>query len=377
MKTRKLLALTLALVMAMALMIPAFADDPPVGPAITVNYGTSLETDIAGLFPDVTFTYGIATTSAPTGGADKVTFTPAAAEDTVTGFATGGAADLTRSVTDDGTFGIQFAADAPIGEYRFTITQTAIDTAGVAKKDTETGTRLIQVLVANALVDGVPTGAIEVVGVSVITVEEAGEDPAVKDDNFTWEDGILTINSLFANAYDADNAATYLTLKKQVAGAYARLDDEFAFTVAITDTNAGVVYDLYNAEGLVSENNAFPAGGAFTLKHNEYVVLKGLSAAATAVITEAADDEYIASYAITDGATATNAATDNALATPAVEEDGDHLVAGDTVVFTNTFAGEEPPTGVLLSILPYALMVVLAAVAVAFFLVMRKRRVED
>lgn len=192
----------------------------------------------------------------------------------------------------------------------------------------------------------------------------------VADNNGTYT-GTNEKSEAFINKYTTND----LTIQKTVTGNQGNKGQYFEFTVEIitNKSNAGDKYtvDLVNA----SENNnaeELTVGvdgnvtATYKLKHNESIIIKGMTASTTYKVTEVlnATEGYTTTYKI-DGGTATTG-----LATTGLDTMADDA----TVEFTNN-KEVTTPTGIITTFAPYVLMVAFAAVVAFFFLRRRNREI--
>lgn len=241
------------------------------------------------------------------------------------------------------------------GIYRFTVTPEQSDStyAGVNVDET---VRYIDVYVAYPLdQEGNvnQNAAVEITAVKLVN----------KDSNATTDGENVNYTSK-QDAY-MNTFTTYdVTITKNVAGQMGDKSKEFNFSIDVTDPNATAVLSsvtLQNANATSAsfaskENGTSVANVVADLHHTESVVIKGVPKGATVDIDETNADGYTISYS-------ENAA--NGQATVGTED-----VA---VTVTNT-RNAVTPTGIVMDIAPYALLVVIAAAGCFVFL--RKRR-ED
>ena len=161
--------------------------------------------------------------------------------------------------------------------------------------------------------------------------------------------------SPFTNAYV--NVAS-LTISKAVKGTFADRNKEFTFTLVINGATAAN-RELKKGEGTITTD----ADGKFTLKDGESVIVTGLEAADTYKVVETPED-YTPSID-NAGVTVNDATAEGNMTT--------ELTSGDkTVAYTNE-RNASTPTGVIMTIAPYALMVVLAGAFAVVFLTRRNR----
>lgn len=247
------------------------------------------------------------------------------------------------------------------GIYRYVVTEVATTIDGVTNDTADT--RILDVYVDSNAATADLTIAGTVLHPDASIIDGGTGTPAAAYPNK---------NAGFTNTY----ATKDLTISNTVTGNQGYRQKYFEFTVAITGAAEGTKYtvDLADATSTAIDNHTnsaeltVAAGGTVTatymLKHDQSIVIKGVTADTKYTVTEviAATEGYTTTYAI-NGATAVEA-----LAT------GEQTMgeAASTVAFTNHRAGTVP-TGILLEVAPYVLIVALATCALVIFLVSRKR----
>lgn len=157
-------------------------------------------------------------------------------------------------------------------------------------------------------------------------------------------------DATFINDYSSNHGSqkNYKVIKV-VGGAMGDTSKAFNFTVTITGPQ-GKEYNIVKTD---QDGNTTTEDNTFTLKHNEFVTIYGISTNDTVSVVE--DSYESAGYSTTQ----------------AVETDA---TTGDkTETFTNT-KDTTTPTGVIMNIAPYVLMVALAGGIAFFFL--RRRHAE-
>lgn len=267
------------------------------------------------------------------------------------------------------------------GVYRYVISETP-STGDLSVEDDADLTRIMDVYVIDN------AGDLEVQGY-VLHDNEA--NAVVK------ADGSLTDGKAdgFINRYVTED----LTLSKTVAGNQGSKDEYFEFTVHISDAVEGTIYtvDLSNADATTRTNainttaHTNPATltvgsdgtvtQTFWLQHGQSIVVQGLAKETAYHTTETKatlDAEgYTASAAITgdtkDG-TATNG-NDMSMDTTTKVKDA-HIEADTTVAYTNTKSGTIP-TGVLMTIAPFAAVTILGGVGAATIAMKKKKEDEE
>lgn len=241
------------------------------------------------------------------------------------------------------------------GVYHYTVSETKDSYDGITY---DTAARDLYVYITNG------SSGLEVSNVVLGKwVEKSANDKIetvfVKDDSWT-------------NVY---NGVYTLTVTKAVTGLQGDKNKDFKFTVSV----AGVVGEKYKVEYKTKESdtnwtvatldssNTTTTGATksleINLKDTGIIKIYGLSATDTYTISEEnySTDGYTTSYKVgTANAVSANTATD-AMGN-----------ADTSIVYTNNKEGNTP-TGVIMTIAPYALMVVLAGAFAVVFLSRRNR----
>lgn len=175
---------------------------------------------------------------------------------------------------------------------------------------------------------------------------------------------------------DEDTYTTYtLTVTKNVEGAMADMTQKFSIDVDFTDLSAGTKVTV----GGVQTADGASADGALSvsksLGDNESMTITGVPADAVYTVVEniAQTDGYTTTATVQKGtgeatpADVTPAAQTQTVATQTMG------LQNNAVVVTNT-KNAVNPTGIIMNVAPYALMVVIALAGVVVFL---RKRVED
>lgn len=280
--------------------------------APATSFSFTVATGDAGTYNDGTNEYVVyAGVGTPTVG-NPITFTPAASDI--------GQTALTGTTT------ISFANvtfQAP-GIYHYTVTETAGSYDGITY---DTTTKDLYVYVVNG------TNGLEIEGAVL-------RDTTGKSDGFT-------------NAY----ATGDLTITKTVTGNQGDKNKDFSFTVKV-DGAAGEQYKIVVNNGTAAVLTS-GTETTITLQHGQSAVIYGLSANDAYTVTE------------------TNYSSDGYTTTITGADTSNGLVAtgkgADTITYTND-KNVGTPTGVLMNIAPYAIMIVLAGVCAVLFL--RKKNHE-
>lgn len=167
----------------------------------------------------------------------------------------------------------------------------------------------------------------------------------------------------FTNDYGKTNDTTHdVTVEKVVTGDMANMSDTFTFSVSVKG-DAGEVYKVVYTQSGIVETTSVTSGSTINLDkigNGDTIHIYGLSATDTYTVTETDNQGYTVSDDDTDSAAGTV----------------DGTVAADNSQHTITNTKDAAtPTGIIMSVAPYALLVVLAAGACVVFL--RRRGAED
>lgn len=270
------------------------------------------------------------------------------------------------------------------GVYRYVITETADANQGVTN-DAD-ATRVMDVYV----VHDDTTKALKVEGYVLQNGEANG---AVKADG----SGTTGKSKGFTNTYTSHD----LTISKAVTGNQASRDEYFKMTVKISNAVAGTVYKVAGAGetfDATTKTNGVNAGEPHTnpatltvgtdgtvtedfwLQGGQSIKIQGLADKTAYSINEDAalmnNEGYDPSAAIS-GDTKTgaeDAAKDIAMDTTTYTVADDAITADTTVAYTNHKNGTIP-TGIIMSVAPYAAIVLLGGAGAT--IVMRKKKEED
>lgn len=188
---------------------------------------------------------------------------------------------------------------------------------------------------------------------------------------------------------DPENQSANLVLSKTVAGVYGNKEQDFSFKVTVehnseaADTQYSYVKGTINALGnFVEPQNPeyklLPEDGIIKLKHNEAIKIVGLTENDKYSISETVDNKYTTSADVTLEDTSYDAdyigpgeGTYDVKETTGLTSTEITSQNDIQVKYTNTHK-EVTPTGVIMNVAPYVLMVVIAAAGCFVFL--RKRR---
>lgn len=323
---KKLMALFLAMVMIMGLSATAFAaESDENGETTTPKVTSSVTADVenGGSFT-INKEYSV------TGTAPEETFTFTVSKSEVKDGEAGTAPDITiGSVTFDGTktetkpVTVTLPTYQQVGEYRYTISETASNNAGVTTQDPLT----LTVYVVNG-----ENGL-----VCKVALKNSEGD---KVDGFTGD---------FANKYESGS----LAVSKTVTGNMG--DKTKEFTVTVTFTNANGASTISYVEDGETETISFTEGTAsaeIALKDGETITFTNIPTGTTYIVEE---NDYT-----NEGYVATCVYSDNSKSISANDE--------DTVSITNDKNNVAVDTGITMDSLPYIMLLALVVMAgVAFF----------
>jgi len=204
--------------------------------------------------------------------------------------------------------------------------------------------------------------------------------------------GIRNISYPFVNDY---NTAA-LTVTKLVTGDMADPKLAFSFTLALVSPSGGndsasYTYQKYDmgsdhavggsataADTAVAGGSGTIAnGGTFTLTHNQYIQIIGLPSGERVTTTESGTTDYRTTITVQHGNTATPAVLTTVRTNVTANK-----TTGQQTIFTGAGAVNQEnftnnkesvtPTGVILNILPYALLAIVAVVVIVILLKKRK-----
>lgn len=283
---------------------------------------------------DFTFTVTDGTGDADTQIVDEDDVTPGV-QITANNYATGTATQSTKVDID-----FNVGAFTVPGEYTYILNEVDPQIPGMSY---DSNAYTLEVTVVNANADD-PDGTYKILGA---TLTKTGEGSAKTD----------TITNTYST-YD-------LTLDKVVTGNFGDKTQDFTFTVSFTTNNENAT-SFMNGTNVVN----FVDGSApveVTLKDGENVKFSGLPADVTYTIVEKEATDYTTTIA----GTGVNS-SDDKTANGDVKVDGS---AQDvTVTYTNS-RDTTAPTGIMMDIAPYAVLVVIAAAGCFIFL--RKRHAKE
>lgn len=337
-----------ALAMVLAMAVSVFAVNASAATEGYTKIGTftkKVTTDGHTYAPDTTFSYNVkgalagkATVKAKDGTATEIEYYAGNTGDlkfTDTIFAPG--TTVSAEYTVDGEIELKDKAYDRAGIYHYTVQEE--DTPAYDGIAYDTALRHVFVYVVNG------TNGLEVSSI------------LITDGEFNKQDGV------FVNNYGAGtNDTTHdVTIKKTLSGNMTDPEKVFHFNVKVTPSDGAkekykVVLNGNVTDPLVVDEKTGDAEITYTLKGGEYVTIYGLSTNDTIEVTEqeAGQDGYTTGVNYTD------------VVNKKVTKDG-------AVIEVVNTKNNVSPTGVIMTIAPYALMVVLAGAFAVVFLSRRNR----
>ena len=341
-------------------------------PAITFNYtiapGSAVAADSTNNTPAIIAGVGTPTIGSATFASGETTYTSVQGNDQVT--LTNGKKYAKKTVTVDFT-NVSFTQP---GIYRYVITESTNNDNKAVSYDTQTTgtarTRYLDVYV------------IDNNGALAVSEYVMHETTAVVENNNTetTEDDVAADKS---SGFVNEITSHELTFGKEVTGNQGSKDKYFKFTLTISGAQANTTYevDLSAAEASPTQtaatvydtmsNPATVTTGShgvvteyFYLKDGQYITVKGLPEGYMYELSEVVED-YTATNGISQDTNGTTAYQDPVVNTTGVNAD---IKTG----FTNDRSGVIP-TGVLLTIAPFAIGILLFGALIIFIIAKRRR----
>lgn len=311
--------------------------------------------------PAATFTYDV--TAGPEQNADatqnkgriEAGITPGAVEVQDAVF-TAGEDTTVGNVTAGGTI------DASATDFKYAVKEITVDFSGVSFTAPGVYRYVIDDVTTNPA-----TGVTCDTNQYYIDIEvQSDADGKLSIGDVGFNNGTTKVTA-FVNTF----ASTSLTLQKEVTGNQGDRNKYFEFEVKLENAPVGSIYTLtLPTESYQSNPSQMTVGEDKTatekvyLKDNQSIVINGLTAGTQYTIKET---DYT-----TEGYTTTNNKNTGA------DADGkttgqQTMTAADTVTFTNDKAGTVP-TGILLDVAPYIVLVALVGVGIIALFATKKRR---
>lgn len=269
------------------------------------------------------------------------------------------------------------------GVYRYIITESGTNQAITNDADL---TRVLDVYVndASANVTGVFTKKLTIAGYVLHSNTDDAPDVAAGESFGSTGAYVATKSQGFTNSYDTSD----LTLRKQVTGNQASRDKYFEFTLNIDNAQPNTKYDVVIDDAdatskansaTISENagqtnvrsittdNTGKATQKFYLQHGQQVTVQGIAKDTTYAVTENTEDYKSTANTAAVSVVEIKADTDSA------EVNGTIASKDLTTGYLNTRDGVIP-TGVIMTVAPFAAVTLLGAVGMV---TIKMRKKED
>lgn len=265
------------------------------------------------------------------------------------------------------------------GVYRYIITESGTNQAITNDADL---TRVLDVYVNDA--STTTEKKLTIAGYVLHSNENDEPDVAAGEDFGSTGAYVATKSQGFTNSYDTSD----LTLRKQVTGNQASRDKYFEITLNIDKAQPNTKYDVViddadatskanaatitanagktNATSITTDDTG-KATQKFYLQHGQQVTVQGIAKDTTYAVTENTED-----YKSTENTKATPVVTTKA-DTEAAPVDGTIVSTDLTTGFLNTRSGVIP-TGVIMTVAPFAAVTLLGAVGMV---TIKMRKKED
>lgn len=355
-KIKLLMAACLAVVMIFSTAVPAFADTQGleevggnrVSTIVTITKNLIL--DEKANVPELTFAFelsgndeGLSTTNYPSfdgrsflpSGPFEISFSAEDNESTATGIPAGSGQKYVQKTTVINFGTVDY--DEP-GVYRYILKETDSQVAGVTYSEEE--------YYIDVYVQWQPNN----------TGEGFTTDLVISGINVTKKSTTEKANAVFDN-----ELATYdLTVDKKVTGNQGSHTQDFTFTVELENVPEDAQYFItYSSDRgsrpdkTIAANTDGKSSTTITLKHGESFVIENLPHGATYKITEAEET----GYTVKSGTGSATLVKSNKV------ENTSGIVANTEVHFENDRSGTIP-TGILVTVAPTAMIIVVAAAGV-------------
>lgn len=272
-------------------------------------------------------------------------------------FTPGDSLNTATDVTDTVKFNVNVNSFNQPGIYKYTVTENTFTYDGIT---TDNNVLNLYVYIENNDSEEVGAPAFKVAYTELVDPDAStvdGKPQEAKTDSFT-------------NDYDKNGSTLHdLTLYKTISGNAAYMSGEFSFAVTISGEKGEKYYveiGTYNNGSFIKGTEATGTtailtsgtSGTFTLGQNDAIKIYGLDSNDSYTIKETISDRYSVKIDDTD------------------DNDGEATgtISNDKTIHYENIRNTVTPTGIVMDIAPYILLVVAAAAGCFVFL--RKRR-ED
>lgn len=349
---RALVTMLSVALLAACTVMPAMAADPVT--QVTFTKTIDMTNASGATVPNATYTYAIASGDAVAATATSPEIFAGVGTPTITASVSFGPQDVISGNTVSKTVTVNFdGVNFPhAGIYRYEITETDPTVAGLTCD--EENTIYLDVYVTNTTS-----------GCAITSYQMTTSDAAP-----TYQDKAPTYSAKFTGDEDAYKTYT-LTVTKNIEGDMADLTGTFSIDVDFTNLSNGTKVTVDN---VLTENGAINGGLSVnkSLGDEDTMTITGVPADAVYTVVENLSSN--AGYSVTY-------THDSAPAADATYLDGEYTTVQDSAMGAASHAvtvintkNAVNPTGVIMNVAPYALMVVIAAAGAFVFL---RKRAED
>lgn len=366
--TRAAIALVLTLVLAFA-AVPALAETTytPIGGSTTVTKNLVVDSDAN--IPDITFAFTINRGTAASATASTIEILSSDVTASI------GNAAFTNADTSSAIPGLPSDADPTNPTAGKKYAQKTVTVTFPENSFTKPGVYRYVINETNASLPGVTYDTNATRYLDVFVVADASNVLSV--DSYVLRDAANTIGTDGSYTVDPDSKSNGYTnsitqydfeFTKTIDGNQGDKNKSFTFTVSIAGANPGtypiVATGVASAPTSITVQADGTATAEYSLTNGSSIKILGLNAGAACTVSENAQD-YTPTHSI-DSATAVSGN-----ASGAVTIDGDH-----TVAFTNTRNGIIP-TGIILTIAPFAIGLLVFGAVVVFLIAKKRRKYEE
>ena len=268
------------------------------------------------------------------------------------------------------------------GVYRYIITENGTNQAITNDADL---TRVLDVYVNDASTE--TEKKLTIAGYVLHSNENDEPDVASGDDFGSAGEYVATKSQGFTNSYDTSD----LTLRKQVEGNQASRDKYFEFTLNIDKAQSNTKYDVVideadatsksnaatieanagkeNVTSITTDENG-KATQKFYLQHGQQVTVQGIAKDTTYALTETTEDYKSTANTAAKPVVTIKTGTDSA------EVNGTIASKDLTTGYLNTRAGVIP-TGVMMTVAPFAAVTLLGAAGMVKIRMSKKREDDE
>ena len=271
-----------------------------------------------------------------------------------------------NQVTANASFSVDLSKFTHAGSYKYVVTEASTDNDDFKYDD---NTLILYVNIING------AKGLEVKYVELVDPDGGTAGAAAKINGFTNE---------YGKDNDGKDKLYDITLKKVIAGSAANMDATFEFSVAVDseyDNDVVLIVDT-NGNGTYGDTITVGEGAGAQEVEDETYTLK---ADGSVQKISLGNDETAKIFGLTDGDTYTITETKGGqdgyttTVTGDTFENGTYTVTGNVfqdteITYTNT-RNASTPTGIMMDIAPYAVLVVIAAAGCFIFL--RKRHAKE